>query len=147
MFNFCLSEHYSCGTLARCWFCKPAAVGSAESALLEATLSLSTRSRRYRAVPVLLGGNSVHGCRNDVWLLDSNIVIAKVDATDHENDTPAKVEGFPTLIFYPAGDEKNPITFEGDRSVEAMAAFIKEKRKSAPGGPKDNAADHQHEEL
>jgi protein disulfide-isomerase A1 len=76
---------------------------------------------------------------------DSNIVIAKVDAT--ENDTPAKVEGFPTLIFYPAGDKKNPITFEGDRSVEAMAAFIKEKRKSAPGGPKDNAADHQHEEL
>jgi len=35
---------------------------------------------------------------------DSNIVIAKVDAT--ENDTPAKVEGFPTLIFYPAGDKK-----------------------------------------
>lgn len=61
---------------------------------------------------------------------DSNIVIAKVDAT--ENDTPAKIEGFPTLIFYPAGDKKNPVSYDGDRSVEAMSAFIREKRKSAP---------------
>jgi protein disulfide-isomerase A1 len=78
---------------------------------------------------------------------DSNIVIAKVDST--ENDTPAKVEGFPTIIFYPAGDKKNPITFEGDRSVEAMSAFIKENRKSAPGEAKaaPAAADHTHEEL
>ena len=45
---------------------------------------------------------------------DSNVVIAKVDAT--ENDTPAKVEGFPTLIFYPAGAKANPITYDGDRS-------------------------------
>ena len=36
------------------------------------------------------------------------------------------------LIFYPAGDKKNPITFDGDRSVEALSAFIREKRKSAP---------------
>ena len=42
---------------------------------------------------------------------DSNVVIAKVDAT--ENDTPAKVEGFPTLIFYPAGAKANPITYDG----------------------------------
>jgi protein disulfide-isomerase A1 len=74
---------------------------------------------------------------------DANIVIAKVDST--ENDTPAKVEGFPTIIFYPAGDKKNPITFEGDRSVEAMAAFIKENRKSAPAAAAEG--DHAHEEL
>jgi protein disulfide-isomerase A1 len=72
-------------------------------------------------------------------------VIAKVDAT--ENDTPAKVEGFPTLIFYPAGAKDSPITFEGDRSVEAMAAFIRENRKSAPGQPRPAASSHTHEEL
>jgi len=71
---------------------------------------------------------------------DSNIVIAKVDST--ENDTPAKIEGFPTIIFYPAGDKKNPITFEGDRTVEAMSAFIKENRKSSPGEKKAG-----HDEL
>lgn len=77
---------------------------------------------------------------------DANVVIAKVDAT--ENDTPAKIEGFPTIIFYPAGDKSNPLTFEGDRSVEAMSAFIKENRKSAPGGPKAAATEtHTHEEL
>jgi protein disulfide-isomerase A1 len=76
---------------------------------------------------------------------DSNIVIAKVDST--ENDTPAKVEGFPTLIFYPAGDKKNPITFEGDRSVEAMAEFINEKRKSAPAAAAAATGEELHEEL
>lgn len=72
---------------------------------------------------------------------DANIVIAKVDST--ENDTPAKVEGFPTLIFYPAGDKKNPITFEGDRSVEAMAAFIKENRKSTPAAGATEVPSHE----
>ncbi len=84
---------------------------------------------------------------------DSNIVIAKVDAT--ENDTPTKIEGFPTLIFYPAGDKK-PITFEGDRSVDALVKFVKETRKSAAAAGADDtaaaatpaAADaHTHEEL
>jgi len=73
---------------------------------------------------------------------DDNIVIAKVDST--ENDTPAKIEGFPTLIFYPAGN-KTPVNYEGDRSVEAMAAFIRENRKSAPGAAK--ATQEGHEEL
>jgi len=76
---------------------------------------------------------------------DSNIVIAKVDAT--ENDTPAKIEGFPTLIFYPAGDKSNPVTYDGDRSVEAMVAFIKENRKSSPVEEGSAAANTVHEEL
>jgi len=53
-----------------------------------------------------------------------NVVIAKVDAT--ENDTPAKITGFPTLIFYPAGGKKSPITYEGDRTAEGIEAFILE---------------------
>lgn len=73
-------------------------------------------------------------------------MIAKVDAT--ENDTPAKIEGFPTLIFYPAGDKKNPVTYDGDRSVEAMSAFIREKRKSAPSaGAAEPAAKVHDDEL
>jgi len=60
---------------------------------------------------------------------ESNIVIAKVDAT--ENDTPAKIRGFPTLIFYPAGQKSNPVTYSGERSHKDMVAFV---RKHAKGG-------------
>ena len=65
---------------------------------------------------------------------DSNVVIAKVDATENDTDkagsagrwthrqtaprcdASAKVEGFPTLIFYPAGAKANPIIYDGDRN-------------------------------
>jgi len=53
-----------------------------------------------------------------------SIVIAQVDAT--ENDTPFPVQGFPTIVFWPANDKKNPITYEGDRTVEAIDTFIHE---------------------
>ena len=54
---------------------------------------------------------------------NDNVVIAKVDAT--ENDTPAKVQGFPTLILYPAGRKDQPLPYEGDRTPDAMADFIR----------------------
>jgi len=68
----------------------------------------------------------------------NTVVIAKVDAT--ENDTPANIQGFPTLIFYPAGDKSNPITYDGDRTVEAMEAFVRENAKSL-GGDASKAKD------
>jgi len=78
---------------------------------------------------------------------DANVVIAKVDAT--ENDTPARIEGFPTLIFYPAGDKATPVTYDGDRSVEAMLQFVKDNRKSAAAAEatKEAAPAPVHEEL
>jgi len=54
---------------------------------------------------------------------NDHVVIAKVDAT--ENDTPAKIQGFPTLILYPAGKKDSPIPYEGDRTPNAMADFIR----------------------
>jgi len=55
---------------------------------------------------------------------NDKVVIAKVDAT--ENDTPAKISGFPTLIFYPAGDKSNPINYDGERTTDAMYNWILE---------------------
>jgi len=59
----------------------------------------------------------------DMFADNDNVVIAKVDAT--ENDTPAKVQGFPTLILYPAGKKEQPVPYEGDRTPAAMADFIR----------------------
>ena len=83
---------------------------------------------------------------------DATAVIAKVDAT--ANDTPADVQGFPTIILYPAGDKSKPINFEGERNVKAMAAFFKANGKA--GGRPEAAAvaaaaaghdhDHDHDE-
>lgn len=55
---------------------------------------------------------------------EPNLVIAKGDAT--ENDYPVEIQGFPTILFFPAGDKKNPVTYSGERSVEAMAKFVRE---------------------
>jgi protein disulfide-isomerase A1 len=77
-----------------------------------------------------------------------SIVIAQIDST--ENDTPASVQGFPTLIFYPAGDKTNPVTYEGDRSVDAMHEFViknaktlTEEQKSSVAPPAAEAPTHE----
>jgi len=72
---------------------------------------------------------------------EPSIVIAKLDAT--ENDTPAVVKGFPTLIFYPAGDKKNPLTYSGERNEEGMSKYIREHATTLKG----KAASSTHDEL
>jgi len=74
-----------------------------------------------------------------------SVVIAKIDAT--ENDTPVDVRGFPTLMFYPADDKANPLTYEGERTEQAMATFVRDNAstlKKAAGGAK---AEKGHDEL
>ncbi|KAI6713678.1 hypothetical protein B2J93_957 [Marssonina coronariae] len=55
------------------------------------------------------------------------VTIAKVDAT--ANDVPDEVQGFPTIKLYKAGDKKNPVSYEGDRSIEDLIKFVKENGK------------------
>eukprot|EP00455_Lapot_gusevi_P011784 TRINITY_DN154_c0_g1_i2.p2 TRINITY_DN154_c0_g1~~TRINITY_DN154_c0_g1_i2.p2 ORF type:complete len:470 (+),score=215.22 TRINITY_DN154_c0_g1_i2:71-1480(+) len=70
---------------------------------------------------------------------DSSVIIGAVDAT--ANDVPVEIEGFPTILFYPAGDKSNPIPYEGDRSLDAMAKFVQEHSASSSGKPQP------HDEL
>ena len=88
-----------------------------------------------------------------------NIVIAKMDAT--ENDfpvgTPFKVQGFPTIKFYPAADKLNPQDYEGGRDLQDFLRFLKENTADFGGdvgGSEDAAAEEdgevpadEHEEL
>jgi len=52
-----------------------------------------------------------------------NVVIAKIDYTANEVEG-INIKGFPTLKFYPAGNEA-VIEYEGDRELEALIKFVK----------------------
>ncbi|RKP31249.1 protein disulfide isomerase [Metschnikowia bicuspidata] len=61
------------------------------------------------------------------------VVIAKIEHTLNDVDTPLTIEGYPTLVFYPANGEVNPetgfrkhITYQGPRELENFVNFIKE---------------------
>ena len=57
----------------------------------------------------------------------SKITVAKVDAT--LNDVPDEIQGFPTIKLFPAGGKTEPLTYSGSRTIEDLAAFIKENGK------------------
>lgn len=53
-----------------------------------------------------------------------SVVIGDIDAT--ENDVVGvDLEGYPTIILYPAGKNSEPVVFEQERSVESFLAFLK----------------------
>jgi len=56
--------------------------------------------------------------------LSKLVTIAKVDAT--ANDVPDEIQGFPTIKLFPAGKKDSPVDYSGARTVEDLAAFIKE---------------------
>ncbi|KAF9595803.1 hypothetical protein IFM89_004741 [Coptis chinensis] len=60
-----------------------------------------------------------------------SVVIAKMDGTTNEHPR-AKADGFPTLLFFPAGNKSfDPIAVDTDRTVVALYKFIK-KQASIP---------------
>ncbi|CAN4119338.1 unnamed protein product [Withania somnifera] len=60
-----------------------------------------------------------------------SLVIAKMDGTTNEHPQ-GKAEGFPTLLFFPAGNRSaDPIPVDADRTVLALYKFIK-KHASIP---------------
>ncbi|XP_052185034.1 protein disulfide isomerase-like 1-4 [Diospyros lotus] len=55
-----------------------------------------------------------------------SLIIAKMDGTTNEHHK-AKSEGFPTLLFFPAGKKSSePITVDADRTVVALYKFLKQ---------------------
>jgi protein disulfide-isomerase A1 len=56
---------------------------------------------------------------------NKDVVIAKFDATANEAEN-VNIRGFPTLIFYPK-DNKQGISYEGDRTLDAFASWVEEK--------------------
>lgn len=52
------------------------------------------------------------------------VVIAKIDAT--ANDVPDEVSGFPTIKLYKAGAKDEPVDYDGARTIEDLANFIRD---------------------
>uniref|UniRef100_UPI00398E96A9 protein disulfide-isomerase A3-like n=1 Tax=Pristiophorus japonicus TaxID=55135 RepID=UPI00398E96A9 len=58
---------------------------------------------------------------------DSNIVIAKMDATANDVPSPYEVQGFPTLYFAPMGKKQSPKRYEGGREVSDFMNYLKKE--------------------
>ncbi|KAF2431517.1 thioredoxin-domain-containing protein [Tothia fuscella] len=55
-----------------------------------------------------------------------HVTIAKFDASS--NKIPdVSITGFPSFYLFPANQKDKPVAYEGDRSVEELADFVKEK--------------------
>ncbi|XP_077252921.1 protein disulfide isomerase-like 1-4 [Tasmannia lanceolata] len=89
-----------------------------------------------------------------------SLVIAKMDGTTNEHPR-AKSDGFPTLLFFPAGNKSfDPITVDTDRTVVAFYKFIKQNAaipfklqrpasaaKTEDESPNDSSKDDVKDEL
>ncbi|XP_030962083.1 protein disulfide isomerase-like 1-4 [Quercus robur] len=76
-----------------------------------------------------------------------SLVIAKMDGTTNEHPR-AKADGFPTLLFFPAGNKSfDPVTVDTDRTVVALYKFIKKnaaipfKLQKPTSTPKSESSD------
>lgn len=59
-------------------------------------------------------------------LNDSDVVIAKFDATENDIEHPKlDVQGFPTFYFFKKGDYNNPLKYEGGRTLNDWKDFVK----------------------
>jgi len=56
-----------------------------------------------------------------------SITIAKIDATANAYPDDITIQGFPTILFFPANDKSNSLLFEGGRELNDLTSFIIEK--------------------
>lgn len=85
----------------------------------------------------------VYGSKNN----DSKVVIAQVDHSNNDVETPIMVEGYPTIIFYPANGKINEktgirehIVYDQARQAENFIDFIKKHGTHAVDGHELKAA-------
>lgn len=58
--------------------------------------------------------------------LTKKVSVAKMDHTANELDS-VTIQGYPTIMLFPAGKKDAPIVYDGARTLEALNAFIRDK--------------------
>lgn len=61
------------------------------------------------------------------------LTIAKMDATKNDAPKDYKAQGYPTLHFFPAGDVKKGVSYDGGRTLEDFVKYLKENATHKEG--------------
>uniref|UniRef100_A0A8C9YMS9 protein disulfide-isomerase n=1 Tax=Sander lucioperca TaxID=283035 RepID=A0A8C9YMS9_SANLU len=69
----------------------------------------------------------------------ADIIVAKMDSTANEIEA-VKVHSFPTLKFFPAGEERKVIDYNGERTLEGFTKFLESGGKEG-GAPAEDEDD------
>ncbi|XP_062401384.1 protein disulfide-isomerase [Sardina pilchardus] len=79
---------------------------------------------------------------------DKSIIVAKMDSTANEIEA-VKVHSFPTLKFFPAGDEHKVIDYNGERTLDGFTKFLESggKEGGAPAGDDDEDEGEDMEDI
>ncbi|XP_019939784.2 protein disulfide-isomerase [Paralichthys olivaceus] len=72
-------------------------------------------------------------------------IVAKMDSTVNEIEA-VKVHSFPTLKFFPAGDDRKVIDYNGERTLEGFTKFLESGGKDG-GAPAGDDEDLDAEDL
>lgn len=79
----------------------------------------------------------------NTFAAEDNVVVAKVDADKHRDLAQRfGVSGFPTIKFFPSGEDKEAIPYESGRDEESFVEYLNEKagtHRVAGGGLSDEA--------
>ncbi|XP_075891788.1 protein disulfide-isomerase [Nelusetta ayraudi] len=77
---------------------------------------------------------------------NADIIVAKMDSTANEIET-VKVHSFPTLKFFPAGDENKVIDYNGERTLEGFSKFLESGGKDGGAPAGDDEEDLDGEDM
>lgn len=79
---------------------------------------------------------------------DKSIIVAMMDSTANEIES-VKVHSFPTLKFFPAGDEHKVIDYNGERTLDGFTKFLESggKEGGAPAGDDDEDEGDEMEDI
>ncbi|XP_069511394.1 protein disulfide-isomerase [Ambystoma mexicanum] len=69
-----------------------------------------------------------------------NIVIAKMDSTTNEIEA-VKIHSFPTLKFFPAGEEHKVVDYNGERTLEGFTKFLESGGQDGAAADDDDLED------
>lgn len=98
---------------------------------------------------------SIYGSNQD----NASVIIGKLDHTANDVETPYQIEGYPTILLYPANGKFDPetglreaILFEGNRELDSFIEFVKAKGGLGVDGEelkkaKENAPEEDDEEI